>query len=179
MLGRIIEKKTIFLYLAVFCFIFLSCAKVKANEPLIYVKANISEHHKHYNEIISKYGEIWIGYIVSDNKIPPEIYEHFIIEKAYYYYKKGSNYILLGSIDKTGLFDKNGFCLVPSPTAPLISSNNQIAGINSDLLEYSFSPTYILQSKTNSYLYIETDFFVAIDIDTQQDTLRPFEMILF
>ena len=177
--SNVVDKRAIFSYLTVFCFIFLSCATSMANETIAYEKANISERHKHYNEIVARYGEIWIGYIVSKNKISPEIYEHMIIEKAYYYFKKNNVYILLGYIDNTGLYDKNGLCLVQAPTAPLISSNNQIVGINSNILKYSFSPTYVLQSKIKSDLYIETDFFVAIDIDILQDTLKPFERIKF
>ncbi|MDR0475201.1 MAG: hypothetical protein LBH43_16200, partial [Treponema sp.] len=127
-------KRMAFLNLTVFCFIFLNCAAAKANEPLIYVKANLNERYD--SEIISKYGEIWIGYVVSDNNIPPGEYETFLIEKAYYYYKKNGNYVLLGSIDKTGLYDKNGLCVVPAPAPPLISSDNEIAGINSNFLKH-------------------------------------------
>ena len=172
-------KRMFFLNLLVFCFIFLNCAMVKANESLTYVKANLDKQHKHYNEITSRYGEIWIGYVILDDKNNVEAFGSFIIEKANYYYRLNGNYILLGSIDKSGLYDKNGSCLVAAPSPPIISIDNQIVGINPDLLEYSFSPTYILQSKTNSELFIETDFFVAIDIDTLKDTIKPFEEIMF
>jgi hypothetical protein len=173
-------KRMILLNLTLFCFIIFNCTTAKADEPLIYVKAKLNYRHKHYNEITSKYGEVWIGYFVSDIKIPPSEYETFLIEKAYYYFKKDGSYVLLGYIDKTGLYDKNGVCLRPAPTPPLISSDNEIAGINSNMFEYGcFSPTYILRSKTIRDRFIETDYFVAIDINTEQDTLSAFEDIMF
>jgi len=172
-------KGIIFFNLTLCFFISLNCVKAEADESMIYAKAILNERHKHYKEIISKYGEIWIGYVVSEIRIPPGEYNRFLIEKANYYFKNGDNYILLGRIDKTGLYDKHGLCLAPAPTPPLISPNNQIIGINSNILEDSFLPTYILQSRIVKDRYIDTDFFVGIDIDTEQDTLRAFESIMF
>jgi len=71
----------------IFCLTILNCSKVRADEQLTYVKADLSETYD--NEVISKYGEIWVGYTIRNNKITNEAGdERFIIEKAYYYYNK-------------------------------------------------------------------------------------------
>jgi hypothetical protein len=173
-----VDKEKFFLGLVMFCFILLNCATVKADETLIYVRANLSERYIHYNEVISKYGTIWIGYNIANNKITTDSGdERFILEKAYYYYKKDDSYILLGSIDKTGLYDKNGNCLKP---VSRVASGYQVAGISSLLLATrTFSPTLILQSQTNSERWRETETFVNIDIDTQQDTIILMDMSRF
>ena len=163
-------KRMIFWYLTMFCFTFLNYAIAKADEPLILVKARINERHIQYNELLSKYEEIWIGYTIVKNMIATESgNERFIIERAYYYYKKDGDHILLGSLDKMGLYDKNGICIYEAPRIP---SDFIIAGICSSLLEWSFSPALILQSKNNSDIYRETDGFIAIGIDTQQGTIK-------
>jgi len=171
------DKKKFF-HLLMFCFILLNCNKAKADETLTYLQANLSERYIHYNEVISKYGAIWIGYNIANNKIITDSGdERFIIENAYYYYKKDGNYILLGRIDKTGLYDKNGNCLKPVSS---VASGYQAAGISSLLLERrTLSPTLILQSQTKSESWRETETFVNIDIDTQQDTIVLMDMSRF
>jgi hypothetical protein len=131
----------------------------------------LSERYIHYNEVTSKYGDIWIGY-TSDNKkiITGGGNERFIIGKAYYYYKKDDNYILLGSVDKTGLYDKNGNCLKKIGIES-VAKGYLIAGISSSLIEDILGPSLILQLITNKDSWRETEAFVIIDIDTQQDTL--------
>jgi len=166
-----------FVKLLLFCFSILNCYTIKADESLVYVKANITERYIHYNEVISKYGEIWIGYTIANEKIITSGgNERFIIEKAYYFYKENDNYILLGSIDKTGLYDKNGVCLRP---VQRIATGFSASGISSFLFENIFGPRLILQSDTNSNIWRETELFVNIDIDTQQDTLRLRDMSRF
>jgi hypothetical protein len=149
----------------------------KNNEELTYIKGPLSERYIHYNEVISKYGDIWIGY-TSDNKeiITDGEDERFIIGKAYYYYKKDDNYILLGSVDKTGLYDKNGNCLEKTGSA---ASGYLIAGISSYLIEDILGPHLILQSITNKDSWRETNAFVIVDIDTEQDTLILMDMSRF
>jgi len=171
------DKKR-FICLLMFCFIFLYCVKAKADESLTYVQANLSERYIHYNEVISKYGTIWIGYNIVNNKIITDSGdERFIIEKAYYYYKKDDSYILLGRIDKTGLYDKNGNCLKP---VSRVASGYQVAGISSLLLERrTLSPTLILQSQANSESWRETETFVNVDIDIQQNTIILMDMSRF
>jgi len=174
--GSVGKKR--FLYLAMFYFIFLNCAKAKADETLTYVQANLSERYIHYNEVISKYGGIWIGYTIVNSKITTDSgEERFIIGKAHYYFKKDGNYVLLGSVDKTGLYDKNGNCLKP---VSRVASGYQAAGISSLLLEgRTFSPTLILQSQTDSKSWRETETFVNIGIDIQQDTIILMDMSKF
>ena len=160
------------------CLIILNCTTAKAEDSLTYVQANLSERYIHYNEVISKYGAIWIGYTVANNKITTTSgHERFIIEKAFYYYKQDGSYILLGSIDKTGLYDRNGNCLKPISS---VATGYQVAGISSLLLEgRTLSPTLILQSQTNNENWRETETFVNADIDTQQDTIILMDMSRF
>ena len=84
------NKLNIIFNLLIFFTIFFNCPTIKADEALIYVRANLSERYIHYNEVITKYGEIWIGYTKEKNSITTEGgRERFIIGKAYYFYKKG------------------------------------------------------------------------------------------
>ena len=173
-----ISKNERIIILLIFCFIFLNCVKVKAEQSLIYVQVNLNERYIHYNEVISKYGAIWIGYTIAHDIITTDSgEERFIIDKAYYYYKKDGTYVLLGSVDKTGLYDKNGSCLKP---ASKIASGYLLVGISSALIDVNIlGPRFILQSETNSNIWGEIESFVIVDIDTQQDTLRLMDMSRF
>ena len=169
--------KKVFLCLLMFCFIFFNCATAKAEENLTYARANLTERYIHYNEVVSKYGAIWIGYTIANSKITTTSREErFVIQKAYYYYKIDSNYILLGSIDKTGLYDKNGNCL---KLVPRVASGYQVAGISSSLMDNIFGPKLILQSEIDADNWRETEAFVVTDIDTQHDTIILMDMSRF
>jgi hypothetical protein len=171
------DKRMVLWFLTVFCFIFVNCTSAKAEEKLTYVKTSLSSRYRHYNDVMSKYGEIWIGYTVADNKtFTTYDGEFFIIDKAYYYYKKDGNYVLLGSVDKTGLYDKNGALL---KEVPKISSDYQIAGISSRLIDDILGPNLVLQSKTNKDSLREGEAFVIVDIDTQEDTITLMDMSWF
>jgi len=156
------------------CLIHLNCVTIKADESLIYVKPQLSEGYLR-NEVSSKYGDIWIGYRrITDSNVTTEAgTERFIIEKAYYYYMKDGNYNLLGSVDKTGLYDKNGSLL---REVPRIVSGFQIAGISSYLFTHILGPALILHSVTDYNMWREGGPFVNIDIDTDQDTLKVRDM---
>ena len=170
-------REKVFLYWVMLCFIFLNCATAKADETLTYVKTNLSERYIHYDEVVSKYGAIWIGYTITNSNIITETgNERFIIEKAFYYYKQDGNYILLGSIDKTGLYDKNGICLKP---VSRVASGYQVAGISSSLINDILGIKLILQSETNISSWRETESFVIADIDIQQDTIILMDMSRF
>ena len=171
------DKRMVLWFLTVVCFIFMNCTSAKAEEKLTYVKTSLSSRYRHYNDVMSKYGEIWIGYTVSNSKtFTTYDGEFFIIDKAYYYYKKDGNYVLLGSVDKTGLYDKNGALL---KEVPKISSDYQIAGISSRLIDGILGPALVLQSKINSDDLWEGNSFVTVDIDTQEDTIILMDMSRF
>jgi hypothetical protein len=170
--------KTCFCCLLSFLFFFLNCFTINANEELIFVKVPLSKQYIYYNDVISKYGEIWIGYTLANELFINEFgHEYFIIEKAFYFYKNNEDYILLGKIDKTGLYDKEGNCIKPISR---VASGFSVIGISSSLIEHRIlSPIYILQSQTNSRHLRETEVFALIDIDTQQDTIKLRDMSFF
>jgi len=176
----IYKDKMLINILLVLCFMHLNCTETKADEPLTYVKVPLSERYIHYNEVNSKYGDIWMGYssIPNSNITIVPGYDRFIIEKAYCYYKKDGSYILLGSIDKTGVYDKNGTCL---REVDRIASGFKVAGISSAILGISgiLVPNLILQSETDSNYWRETEAFVILDFDIEQDTLRLMDMSQF
>ncbi|MDR0475893.1 MAG: hypothetical protein LBH43_19785 [Treponema sp.] len=166
------DKRMVLWVLAVFCFIFLNCPIAKAEDKLTYVKADIS--HVYYSDVMAKYGDIWIGYTVTDSRTFPSYNgERFIIEKAYYYYRKDGSHVLLGHVDKTGLYDKNGNCL---KEVPKIASEYQVAGISSGLIDNILGPSLVLQEKINSDSLWEGNAFVIADIDTQEDTIILMDM---
>ena len=128
------KNKRFFLYLTIFGFLFFNCSTAKADETIIYVQANLNERYVHYDKVISKYGTIWIGYTIAHGIITTDSgEERFIIEKANYYYKNENNYILLGSIDKTGLYDNNGNNLKP---VSRVATGFHVMGVSSSLLVF-------------------------------------------
>jgi len=163
--------------LLILCFMHLNCTETKADESLIYIKVPLSERYIHYNEVNSKYGDIYIGYssIPNSNITIMPGYDRFIIEKAYCYYMKEGSYILLGSIGKLGVYDKNGSCI---KEVDRIASGFKVVGISSAILGISgiLVPRLILQSETDSNYWRETEAFVFLDFDTEQDTLRLMDM---
>lgn len=172
-------KRKFLSYSVAIAFMLLSCTAAKANEQLVYVQANISERYIHYNEVMSKYGQIWIEYTITSDKIVADSRaERYIIEKANYFYKKDGNNILLGRVDKTGLYDKNGAIIMETPSN--IASGFQVAGISSSLVEYnSLAPCLILQSITDSKHYRETEPYAILDFDVHNDTIRLMDMSRF
>ena len=172
-----LKKLMIPIELLVFCLMVFNCSKAKADEPFIYIKTNLNERYMRYNEVISKYGEIWIGYTVANNQIVTETGdERFAIETANFFYKKDDIYISLGSLDRTGLYNKNGTCLKPIPKVAL---GYTIIGISSSLIEDILGPRLILQSQSNNNSWRETESFVIADIDTQNDTIMLMDMSRF
>jgi len=169
-----VNKKVAFLFQMLFCFMFFNCTVVKANESLIYVQIHLNEKYIHYDEVISKYGEIWIGYTPSKIRYAINNNKLFVIEKAYCFYKKSNEYILLGSIDKTGVYDKNGNSLYKP-----ILAQQLIAGISSSLIQDILGPSLIVQSEIINDVWWESEAFVILDIDTKQDTLRLMDMSMF
>jgi hypothetical protein len=179
MLGENNGKGKVLKYFVFFVFILLNCVSLKANEPVIYVRANINERHRQFNEVMSKYGDIWIGYTIASNTITTTSREErFIIERANYYFKKDGIFILMGSVDKTGLYDKNRTLLRETPRN--IAAGFQVAGISSQLIDMSSLTLYlILQSTTNSNIYHETEAYVFIDFDIENDTIKLRDMSMF
>ena len=154
---------------------FTNCFATKNKESLIYVQVHLNENYIKLNEGVLKYEEIWIGYRVTNITFINVFGEEcFVIEKAYYFYKDKDEYILLGSVDKTGLYDKNEECLKPVPAIP---PDYIIVGISSSLVteQNIFGPSLILKSRDKENSFIETEAFVLVDFDTQNDTIKLME----
>ncbi|GHU09279.1 hypothetical protein FACS1894151_06710 [Spirochaetia bacterium] len=153
----------------IYCFLLCGIGVgINAGEPLTYVQAPMGERFPDYSRIKSKYGEIWIGYsAVSNIRFVTGIGRNlFVIDTAYYYYKRGNEYVLLGSFDKDGLYDKNGIRLQGQPRVP---SDAKVIGLSSTMLNTPFIPGLVLQ--TNTMIY-ETDPVISIGFDFEQDSLK-------
>ena len=83
MVLRNIDIKVAFACLMMLFFMFFNSIIAKANEPLIYVQGKIDKGYINYNEVYSKYGEIWIGYAPSITRFAINKIELFVIEKAF------------------------------------------------------------------------------------------------
>lgn len=160
----------------VFLVVSLICVNAETEDGLTYVKAPISSKNRQYNAITAKYKEIFIGYSSLDISFVSGIGEEvFAVDKAYYFYKKNGKLVLLGSFDKTGLYGKNGELLKAMPP---VSPDYNLVGIASTFLTAPFSPGLVLRSKTDKNKLKETNPFVLIAVDTENDTLKVFEPVL-
>jgi len=155
-------------FFTAFAFTLLNCAVVKAEETkTTYVRAVI-HWHEQYEEIISTLGEIWIGYTSANiNIVAQGGTGRFIIEKANFYYKgDGDNFILIGSLDETGVHDKDGNLLREIPR----NLSNQMLGISSSLVEEgNFTVRLILYS--DRFGAFESEIWEYLDIDIKNATI--------
>ena len=173
-ISKLLERKCVFLILLI-NLILANCFNANANDHLIYTRGKILNGYVNYEDVITKYGDIWISYTASNEKIRTTSgKERFIIYKANYFYKMDDAYFLLGFVDANGVYDKNGVCLKNASEIP-IANNLHIVGLSSKLVDENIlNPTFILKSTTIDNFWLEPDSFAFIDIDTQQDTLRLF-----
>ena len=146
----------------------LNCTVSKADDTKArYVQAIINEHHGRYNEIVSAFEEIWIGYTSANiNIVIPWGTERFVIERANYYYKRDGNLVFLGHVDMTGVHDRDGNLLRAIPdTRP---GDAGIVGISSSLIEqWSFTVHLIFRviRPDGSEGYFESEVWEFLDID--------------
>ena len=151
-----------------------NCTVSKADDTKArYVQAIINEYHGRYNEIVSAFEEIWIGYTPANiNIITPGGTERFIIERAnFYYIGDGGDFILMGSIDETGVRDKDGNLL--RAISGTIAQEVQLLGISSSLVEvWSFTVRLILYSDLFGAFESEVWEFLDIDIENASLSLR-------
>jgi hypothetical protein len=126
----------------------------------------------HYIRLFSKI-EL-LGYLAADIRFTSAGEDRFVIDKAYYFFKKGESYIVLGSVDKNGLYDKDGNCI---KSLPPVASQYDVIGISSLLIEDPLGPSLALQSKTNGSIR-ESNPFVIVDFDTVAESLKLMDLNL-
>ena len=176
MCGSHNRKIKIFVCLIICGFILSNCTATKADGSQFFALANISWHDQ-YNEIVSKLGEIWIGYTRStSNIITDSGAERFIMGMVNFYYKRGDNFILMGSVDEIGVHDKNGVLL---KAVPNVTTGFQIAGISSLIKDSALGINFILRSITDVNHYRETELWVFINIDIDNATIELVDMRRF
>ncbi len=160
--------------------VILCCAGfAQAEEPLTYVQFSLSKRNIQYDEVMSKYKELWIGYTTSNKTVTIPITtslneEILILNKVYYFYKRDNKYILMGYVDKTGLYDKNNNILKDvSNVSPII------LGMSSTMIETPLIPNFILQSESNPKEFYETDAFATLDFDIENNSIRLRDLSIF
>jgi hypothetical protein len=147
--------------------------KAFAEEEITYVQIQLGESYVHYREVVEKYKEIWIGYSTSNREFASADTgeKYFVIDSAFYFYKKDGKYVLLGSLNKDGFYDKNNICLKKTK----VSSDYNILGISSSLFENPLGPALVIQSKSKPDEIRRTNAFVIVDFDTNNDSVKIME----
>jgi hypothetical protein len=100
--------------------------------------------------------------------------QQFIIDYAYFFYKKEGKYVLLGSVNKNGLFDKNNICL-----EPVELSGYDALGMTPSLLADSLLPHLVIQSQSQPDRIRQTELFVVIGFDLENDNLKALTLDFF
>jgi hypothetical protein len=146
--------------------------QIFAEEWLTYVQVPLIE--KYYGDVIAKYKAIWMGYSTSNKTFIDYDGEHFIIDCAYFFYKKEGKYVLLGSLNKNGLFDKNNVCLKQAAVR-----GYDVLGMTSSLLAAPVVPHLVIQSQSQPDRIRETELFVVIGFDLENDNLKALTLDFF
>jgi hypothetical protein len=147
--------------------------QIFAEAGLTYVQVALNEQY--HGDVIAKYQEIWMGYATSNKTFINYAGEHFIIDCAYFFYKKEGEYVLLGSLHKNGLFDKNNVCLKQATVR-----GYDILGMSSSrLLDDPLEPTMVIQSQSQPDEIWETELIVVIGFDLENDNLKALTLDFF
>ncbi|MCL2381779.1 MAG: hypothetical protein FWC64_09355 [Treponema sp.] len=165
-------KRKVLVCTILFAFVLVNTATAKAEE--MFVQINISWHSQ-YDKIISRLGEIWLGYIPVSGKtiITSGGNERFIIKRINYYYKKDGDLIFMGHVDVTGVHDRNGNILRAIPDTR--HGDARILGISSiEVEKRSLSISFIFFPATSNS-YWESDIWVDLDIDIESASIRLFD----
>jgi len=169
MLNRSSVKALVFF--TAFAFTLLNCTASRADDVnIIYIRAIINENHRQYNEIASVFGEIWIGYTSANIDIAIQGGAgRFIIERAnFYYIGEDGDFILMGSVDKTGVTDKDGNLL--REISGTIAQGLQVLGISSLLVtDNSLLVNLILYP--DRFGAFESEVWEFLDIDIENATI--------
>jgi len=151
-----------------FIFSFVLVSVNYSQENSVYSPIKIAQNNPQIQEIQAKYGDLWISFSSNDQKfLTGTGKEHFIIETVYYYYKQNEKYLCLGSVDKNGLYDKEGRLIFP-----INIKQSEKLGISSKLLESPFAPCLVI--KTKDGLIKETNAVVLIDLNISTDSISVF-----
>jgi len=189
--GKIIA----FLWAVVFIVVLGNCTEAKMDETEIFVQVNRERVGHQYDEIVSRLGEIWIGYTAANGKMINSLgFELFFIERINYYYKKDGNFIFLGRVDRaTGVHDKDGKLIraiptmVPgqrvfgfsNPSEPLTKSEFQVVALSSITVEgLHLTIDLIVQLSTDSSYFDEVIEWAFLAIDVENKTIKlhdPFQ----
>jgi hypothetical protein len=146
--------------------------RIFAEEWLTYVQVDLDK--KYRGDVIAKYQEIWMGYSTSDKTYINYDGEQAIIDYAYFFYKKDGKYILLGSLHKNGLYDKNNVCLKQAAVR-----GYDILGMTSSLIDDPLMPHQVIQSQSQPERIRQTEVFVVIGFDLENDNLKALTLDFF
>jgi len=134
-------------------FIYTSC-----NDQEKIVEINLNIGNIFYDEIKSNYQKFWIGYIKGN--IEFESYgKYFVINKINYYHKINNKLVLLGSVDKVGVYNNKGTLIKKCP----FKDQSIVIGLSSIMLDDPFSPIIVVNEKNeigmiNPYTVIQINF---------------------
>ncbi|MDR1247992.1 MAG: hypothetical protein LBK63_01700 [Treponema sp.] len=157
----------------VWCLLLTGPFQIFAEEGLTYVQVALDK--KYRRDVIAQYQEIWMGYSTSDKTFIDYDGEYAIIDYAYFFYKKEGEYVLLGSLNKNGLYDKNNICLKQAA----VSGYDILGMSSSSLLAAPLMPTMVIQSQSQPERIRETELFVVIGFDLENDNLKALTLDFF
>jgi hypothetical protein len=147
--------------------------QIFAEAGLTYVQVALNEQY--HGDVIAQYKAIWMGYSTTNKKFINYAGEHFIIDYAYFFYKKEGEYVLLGSLNKNGLYDKNNVCLKQAA----VRGYDILGMSSSSLLDDPLEPTMVIQSQSQPDRIRETELFVIIGFDVENDNLKVLTLDFF
>ncbi len=151
-----------------FIFIFGIISFSYSQEDLVYFPVSIAQNNPQYKEIKERYGNLWISIKrIDQNFITGTGKDRFIVESAHYYFKQNDKYIILGSIDRNGLYDKEGKIIFE-----INIKQSEKLGLSSKLLESPFAPSIVI--KTKDGLIKETNAIILIELELNRDSISIF-----